>query len=330
MLFILLLIFTSLSIASVAAFLSVYGLAQLFKGTFVAVLVMGASLEIGKLVTVSFLYRYWNNINLLMKTYLISAVALLMVITSMGIFGMLSMGYQSDTIPLKDTESLVALLQKEQTELMSRKKEIDAQIASLPSNFVKGRQKLMDTFRPELQVINKRLPQISIEMRELNSKLIETEAHIGPIVYIAKAMGKTTDDATKYLILLIIVVFDPLAVALTLGINIALKLRQPQNKVDEGDVLSDVLNTQDINSTNQKSIDDDVQDDKVVNLTVDNDVTHSLMMNPDDVKSIVSDELQTYMKTLPKSDDTHSVDNPALLELARKNQIISNIRKGLT
>ena len=99
MAFIIILIFATTAIATAAAFFSVYGLAFTFSGTFWSVVVMGASLELGKLVAASYLYRYWEKTNKILKWYLISGIAALMVLTSTGIFGYLSAGYQTDALP---------------------------------------------------------------------------------------------------------------------------------------------------------------------------------------------------------------------------------------
>lgn len=225
MLFLIALIITAVSIAGSAAFFSIYGLAHTFSGAFWSIIFMGISLEAGKLISASFLYRYWTKIGLWLKTYLITAVLLLMVITSTGIYGYLSNSYEADTTQYKQVEANVLSLQTEKNELMKRKTEIDKQISQLPDNYVSARQRLMKTFKPELDHINKRLPQITIEMRTLTQQQLQTEAHTGPIVFIAKSMGLSIDDATKWIVLMLIIVFDPLAVALTLAANIMVQQR---------------------------------------------------------------------------------------------------------
>ena len=229
MIFISILIITALSIAGSAAFFSVYGLVQLFKGISVYVLIMGSSLELGKLVSISYLYRYWNDTSIWLKTYLMSGILALMILTSMGIFGLLSVGYQTDSLPLKQIEQQVQLMDEEKIRLIDRKKQIDSQIANLPADFSKGRLKLMTGFKSEQEQTTARISALDKEILETKTKLIQTEAHIGPITYIAKALGMNTDDATKYLIYLIIFVFDPMAVALTLAVNIAMKKREEEN-----------------------------------------------------------------------------------------------------
>ena len=132
MIFIALLILTTTFIAGAAAFFSVYGLAATFSGTFWSVVLMGSSLEAGKLIAASYLYRYWNKTNIWLKTYLMAGVATLMLLTSTGIFGYLSSGYQQDVLPLKQAEQQVQALEAEKVRLIQRKMQIDDQIASLP------------------------------------------------------------------------------------------------------------------------------------------------------------------------------------------------------
>lgn len=222
------LVAVTLSLATISAFFSVWGLAHTFGGIFWSIVIMGIVLECGKLITASFLYKFWNKIFYSLKAYLVTAVILLMVITAIGHFGYLSAGYQQDTINYKDTTTQIQLLREEQATLQQRKKEIDAQIAQLPPEYVRGRQKLIQSFASETKQINARLPQITTEIQKLSSDVIKVEAHVGPIIYIARASGMTIDDATKWLILMLIIVFDPLAVALTIATNIAIKVRQEE------------------------------------------------------------------------------------------------------
>jgi hypothetical protein len=184
---------------------------------------MGSSLELGKLVSISYLYRYWQLTSIWLKIYLMLGIFALMVLTSMGIFGLLSVGYMTDSLPLKQIEQQVQLLDEEKGRLIDRKKQIDTQIANLPMEMSKGRVKLINGFKNEQEQTTTRINALSKEILETKTKLIQSEAHIGPITYIAKAFKMEADDATKYLIYLIIFVFDPMAVALTLAVNITLR-----------------------------------------------------------------------------------------------------------
>lgn len=210
---------TAFLIAGVAAYFSVYGLAHIFAGSFTAAVIMGSVLEMGKLVATSFLYRSWNIISWWLRAYILVAIVGLMVLTSAGIFGYLSNAYQQDTNDLKIVETRVDLIDSELVALTTREQQINADIARVGDNFVSARQNLMKQYQNEQQTIRTRVAELRLEQLELKTRLIEVEAHTGPIIYIAKAMDRGVDDAVMWVILLVIVVFDPLAIALTIGAN---------------------------------------------------------------------------------------------------------------
>lgn len=228
MIFIALLVLTTMALAGAAGFFAVFGLAATFSGTFWSVVFMGGALEAGKLMAASYLYRYWEQTNIWLKTYLMAGVLTLMVLTSVGIFGYLSAGYQTDVLPLKQMEEQVQMLEQERTRLMDRKVQIDNQIAQLPSNSVSGRTRLIREFGSEQTALTNRITELDAQIVEMKGQFIEKQAHIGPITYIASVFGLDTDNATKYMIFLIIFAFDPMAVALTLATNIAIRRREEE------------------------------------------------------------------------------------------------------
>lgn len=249
MIFTALLIAATTAIAFAAAYFSVYGLAYTFSGVFWSVVAMGASLEAGKLIAASYLYRYWHKTNTLLKTYLMLGVAALMLMTSVGIFGYLSSGYQQDVLPLKQKTEQVQLLEDEKSRMLERKKQIDDIMAGsttvstvegakgIDRNAVRAlrettraRESLVRQYKAEQKDVTERIKQLDAELLVLKQDLIKVEAHIGPITYIAKAFGQPTDDATKWLTFLIIFAFDPMAVALTLAVNTALRVRQEEKE----------------------------------------------------------------------------------------------------
>lgn len=221
--FIILMSLVTTAIAGSAGFFSIYGLAQIFSGTFWAVVVMGISLEAGKLMTASFLYRYWNTINIALKSYMCVAVLILMAITSVGVFGFLSKAYQTDSLPMKEMEVRIASLEQEKTRISLRKTDMDTQLSKVDPSDGRGRLRLQKEFAYERETINQRLPVVEKELSTLKEKLLTTQLHVGPITYIAAAFGQRVDDSIKYMILLLIIAFDPLAIAMTLGINIAIR-----------------------------------------------------------------------------------------------------------
>ncbi len=233
MVFVYLLAFGAFFLASVAGYFSIYGLASIFSGWFWEIIAMGCALEYCKLVAASYLYRYSHLETKKGRIYGVSAIIALMLITSAGIFGFLSQGYQQDTLPLKQQEQKISLLISEREELVAFKKEnitrkaqVDKDIAALPNNFITGRQRLMESYGPELKTIKidiasytKQIRNKTLAISALEQEKLISEVHIGPIIFIAQAFGTDTDQAVKWLIFMLIFAFDPLAVWLTLATN---------------------------------------------------------------------------------------------------------------
>jgi len=220
---ILILFLTSLSIAGSAAYFSVLGLAAMFSAAYWPVVVMGGSLELGKLVAASFVYRTWKTTGLLMKTYLITAILLLMAITSLGIFGFLSKGYGDSTQMLNQVEQTTAAKQIEVDQVNERLDQINRIIEAVPNNYVTKRIELQREYAPELEELSDKRNALRQEMADLRHKKQEADAHVGPILYVADMFGVSTQDAVKFFILALILVFDPMAVILTLATNHAIE-----------------------------------------------------------------------------------------------------------
>lgn len=219
MIFLVILFVTAILLSSVAAYYSVLGLVQIFPGAFWSIVIMGSTLELAKLVTASWLYRNWTQIHWVLKSYFTGAVLILMLITSMGIFGFLSSAHlqtvsvtSSTTIQIQSLDVREQLLQKRM-------------------NFV-----LKQTERPEgptpqesreLQRIQKQLENIGTAKLPLKQSENKLMAEIGPIRYVAELLydrAETTfiDKAVRVVILMIIVVFDPLAILLLIAVNMGL------------------------------------------------------------------------------------------------------------
>lgn len=222
------------SIASVAAFFSIYGLANIFSSAFISVIIMGIVLEIGKLVAVSVLYQYWKYFHFLLKSYLIAAIIILMAITSVGIFGYLSAAYQADSMDLVKIEQTIQLKQEDLNYKKQQLDRIQKDIDRTPASYVTKRMELQERYKPELQQLEADIEKINKEIYDNKNKLIHTQAHIGPIIYIAKTFDKSPDDAILYIVILIMLVFDPLAIGLTICANkISMKNRELLSKEND-------------------------------------------------------------------------------------------------
>jgi hypothetical protein len=225
-LFIPLLGFSALFVAFNAAFFSVFGLSKLFAGAMVSVIVMASSLELAKLVTAAYLYRYWGKINKLMKIYLLVGVLTLILITSAGIFGFLSNAYQGATIEFeKQTTTLLYKedrLEQLEEDKVYLKEELEQAISELPENYRTAKRQLREEYNPKVIVLNDLILGIKQEVGDLKVALVETGVDVGPAIYLARAFETDIDTVVKFFIFILIFVFDPLAVCLVVAYQTAL------------------------------------------------------------------------------------------------------------
>lgn len=261
---------SALFVAVCSGFFSVKGIALLFSGSFWATAVMASSLEFGKIMATSFLYRYWNTINKLIRTYLTCAVVLLMGITSLGIFGFLSEAFQKNFSQYSLNIAKISSLKSQQTFFNSQidfnknklkdlielqrtyqssldsavKQDVTTTKTSSGGLFSSGKtekitdQKLLDsknkiiegsqqninslfsqisTVTTDLQNLEKQSSQTAQEIIALESD--NSKGEIGTFKFVAEAFGVNIETAVKIFIILIVIVFDPLAVALVIAYN---------------------------------------------------------------------------------------------------------------
>lgn len=230
---------TSIALAVVAGYFSIVGLSTIFAGAVVSVIVMASILEVAKLVTAAYLHLEWHRINALTRIYLTTAVLVLMLITSMGIFGYLSKAHIEQTIKVGGTNAL----QLEQIERkLSRQQEIIRDSESVIAQLDSAVETLMEYDRirgdegalavrasqkQERESLNQQIDEAYAEIERLESEAtplrkdqLNLEAEIGPLKYIAEAVyGRENardhfDAAVRWIILILVCVFDPLAVVL--------------------------------------------------------------------------------------------------------------------
>lgn len=252
MVFAILVLLTGLSISAVAGFYSIVGLTTIFSGSVMAVAIMGTALEIGKLVTASWLYRNWKTAGFLIKTYLTIAVTVLMFITSMGIFGYLSKAHLEQT---GNGDTVQLRLDKVDFEIAQQNKRIDSAQgilsqfdAALEKYFemeyitrgLKEREKQKperEALQAEIEVANNKIEELSEKRFEYNQSIKEIEVEVGPLKYIAELVygeeeaKNLLDEAVRGVILVLIFVFDPLAVLLLIAANMSIaQARTPPPK----------------------------------------------------------------------------------------------------
>ena len=237
----------ALILSGVAAYYSVVGLAAIFSGAFLSVVLMGSALELGKLVAASWLYRNWEEAPKLIKYYLSVAIVILMFITSMGIFGFLSKAHIEQTTITGDNSLQIELLdkkiQREQKRITDAElviSQLDQAVQTLmdydrvrgPNGAIATREK-QKAERADLNVIIDNAQVIITELQQekfiLNREQIAFEAEVGPIKYIAdfiygEADKKLIEKAVRAVIVIIVLVFDPLAIILLIAANRELKV----------------------------------------------------------------------------------------------------------
>ncbi len=234
---------TALAISGVAAYYSIIGLVAIFSASVIPIAVMGVVLETGKLVTAAWLYHYWKKVNKLLKTYLISAVIILMFITSMGIFGFLSKAHieqttvQSDnTLQIESIDSQISRQQKdiERAELQltllddALKKYVELGAVTKSINARKEQEEERNALISTINNATNNIASLTKTKYELRTKENELIAEVGPIKYIAELVygnseTNTLEEAVRWVIIIIVFVFDPLAVLLLISANISLK-----------------------------------------------------------------------------------------------------------
>ena len=235
---------SALLVSGSAIFYSVYGLSKLFAGASKAVIIMAGSLEFAKLVVASLLYQYWNEINKLLRIYLTIACIILMLITSGGIYGFLSGAYQSTATKSELLDKHTLMLQTKQsrfveqlqgeneavkfyTEALSNPtmiQYIDRETEQLVTTTSYRQRKLMTSQLKEVKDnVNRLNDSISIyDMKILEKELSnESSRELGPLKYVAKSLGIEMDKVVNYFLLLIVFVFDPLAICLIIAANFA-------------------------------------------------------------------------------------------------------------
>jgi len=235
MFFIILTFAAALFIEGLGSLVSVIGISALF-GANPIIIALAIALDVGKIVTVSLLYTHWKTLPRLMKPYAFAAAIVTMIITSSGAAGYLTGEFQKSIMGAKEGDVKVAVMKEQQAKYELRKKQIDDQIAALPTKTtVNQRLRLIRSFQAEQKALDKKIADIDKQLPEAQIKQIGTEAKAGPIVAISKGLDVPMEKAVSYVIAMIIFVFDPLAIFLIIAGNY-LWARRKEEKLAEKQV----------------------------------------------------------------------------------------------
>jgi hypothetical protein len=239
-----LLFLTALSLSGVAAYYSIMGLVAIFAAAPIPILIMGSLLEVSKLVVASWLYRSWKEVPLLMKSYFSVALVVLMILTSMGIFGYLSKAHLDQAIPSGDVAAKLSLIDEkiktEKENLNASRKELnqldvqvdqtiarttDASGADRAIAIRRGQQRDRARILTEIGTTQTKIAKLNEERAPIASEVRKVEAEVGPIKYIAALLYEDSPEtdvlekAVRWVIIMIVIVFDPLAVLMLIAAN---------------------------------------------------------------------------------------------------------------
>ena len=360
---------SALSVSASAAFYSVSGLSKLFAGAALAVIIMAASLEVAKLVIASLLYQYRKTLPFLLKTYLSIACVVLVLITSMGIYGFLSAAYQETANKAGNIDAQIALVEtkrdnvREQLAVYNEEKssinEAVADLrAGLSNNVIQYKDRetgqiITTTSSSNRRALEKQLDQAVDRQTEINSKIdtlntqlfnYETEiveiktgnelaSELGPLKYLSGLTGMPMDKIINYLLLTIIFVFDPLAIALVVAANFAFeKLKKPikeniyEEKVTVENKPDEVVRSE----LREEAVEDDFSDlDVTINDGLEDEIEESEDWEEEDEEEpnkALKSSTEMYNETINELDlDGNSRVTKEDLELAKSKLVDPNL-----
>ena len=250
-----LMVISTLTLSISAAYYSVFGLSSLFAGAKTEVIIMASALEFSKLIVASYLHNNWNKINTLLKTYLTMGVLILMLITSAGIYGFLTSAYQktADQLGILDKQTEVVELKKNRFQeslksyqlekeqlnesiselskglsnnvIQYKDKETGEIITTTSSSTRRALESQLNDSKEQRNSISIKIEALTDSITKLDLQILDMEsnnevaAEIGPLRYLSKITGKSMDVIVNWFTLLIVFVFDPLAVAMVIAIN---------------------------------------------------------------------------------------------------------------
>lgn len=292
---------SALSVSASAAFYSVSGLSKLFAGAAFAVIIMAASLEVAKLVIASLLYQYRKTLPLGLKIYLTSATVVLVLITSMGIYGFLSAAYQETSAKAGSIDAQITLIEtkrdniKEQLAVYNAEKStINGAVADLQAGLANNKIQYTNaegvvitttssstrkSLERQLDQAIERQNQINSKVDTLNQRLFDYETEIvevstgndiagelGPLKYLSGLTGIPMDQIINYLLLTIIFVFDPLAIALVIAANFAFSKLIPKTRENLYGEKVEIKEDNGWDSTLNDGLDDDEDGESILDV----------------------------------------------------------------
>jgi hypothetical protein len=328
---------SAISVSISAAYYSITGLSKLFAGASTEVAVMATSLEVSKLVIVSLLYRYWNSINKVLRTYLTLAATVLILITSMGIYGFLSAAYQDTYRGLEVKNNEISFITQKKDFYEKDVARFDVELERISSNIAtlsNSKSSLIQVkdasvaieeenriqVQHQRQVAADSLQKFQLEILQLENNS-DIAGELGPLEYLSGLTGISMDRIINVLLLVIIFVFDPLAISLVLAANFAFERIKGLGKLEEKwQSFQEELENRDWDVTVQDGLDEEEWDE---------DHSLDLVMN-DMVK-----EEDTFFEDLNKPDEKQTpekINSPTIVKIIKMNpnRLLAEMSDGTT
>jgi hypothetical protein len=250
---------SAILVAGCAAYFSVTGLGVLFSGASVAVMVMAGSLEFAKLVTATYLKQVWDDIKGFNKIYLTISVAILMLITSAGIFGYLSNAFQAQSLQLQQVDREIAVHQTKIDQNTTQIEQLSTQISEFNTNqgkildggkvnsrlirSIDNRDKQISKINDKISILQTENAQETEKINQIKIANLGLEKEVGGFRFVADAFGIELKNVVKFFIFIIVIVFDPLAVALIIAFNglVSVKIRKDEENLTENVKLDEPI-----------------------------------------------------------------------------------------
>ena len=248
---------SAITVSASAAFYSVFGLSKLFAGASMQVIIMASSLEFAKLVVASLLYQYWHDINKILRIYLSISVGVLMLITSGGIYGYLSGAYQETSTKSEYLDQRVMIIEQKRMRFEEHRIDlkqsiikwstalsnpvtiqyVDKETGQLVTTTSSRQRNLIES---KLEAAEKKLNIVTDSIASLDIQVLDQQIgndaarELGPLKYLSELLDTSMDKIINIFLLLIIFVFDPLAIALVISANFAFSKLQVKGSVPDG------------------------------------------------------------------------------------------------
>jgi hypothetical protein len=326
--------FSALIIAGCAAFFSVTGLGVLFSGASTAVMVMAGSLEFAKLVAATYLKQMWDEIKGFNKWYLTIAVGILMMITSAGIFGYLSNAFQAQSLQLQQVDREVLVFSTKIEQNNSQITQLNTQLGQLSSTqntildkgTVNNRLlRSIDNKDRQVATVNKKISALQDENAKNNEKIneikiknLDLEKEVGGFRFIAEAFGIELKNVVKFFIFLIVIVFDPLAIALIIAFNglIGKKKEKTYDLSDLDDLMEknyQIYGDNGKNSSKDSIFNDIVEENPILASEKDAEVFFNTIDNPPSPNQALVEAAEKYNAEKKKVEITSTNLEEAIL-----------------